>query len=152
MNHQIHRRPRSAGPARWALFVALFAAAPWTSAVSAPPAQARQKLPALEQRLQFLTSKLDLTPVQQAAVRKILIGQSQQVRAVWDNPALSSGDRIGRTRAIGEQTVTGIRALLTEDQRRNYFATMKPPERAAAGDSADAGYWMQQMEQAPAKP
>jgi hypothetical protein len=99
----------------------------------------------LDERIAALGKSLGLDAGQQAQVRKILLVQRDQLRQVWSDPARSSADRIGASQSINNRTEDQIRAILNEEQRKQYIVS-KPT--GAAGEHPEHGldYWMDQMQ------
>jgi hypothetical protein len=95
----------------------------------------------LEARLALLTKGLDLDPAQQVQLRALLEVQRARIRRVWADPSLSGGDRVGATRAILDRTGDGIRALLTEEQRKRYLPA-RPPLDVVGPAHADVDHWL----------
>lgn len=95
-----------------------------------------------EDRVNVLTQALGLDAKQQFELRRVLEGQREQVRKVWDDESVPAAYRIIATQSISDKTADRIRALLTEEQRKKY----KPPRPAhgAAVDSAQPSVedWM----------
>ncbi len=90
---------------------------------AAPPHSLRERpvhVDALEQRVQLLTHELDLNAQQQQAVRKILLGQREAVKQIWQDPAIEPAERAPAVRLVGERTADQIRAVLNEEQKKKY--------------------------------
>lgn len=96
------------------------------------PARPRGTRSGLEDRVATLTKALDLDAKQQAALRKVLQGQREQVRRIWSDESVPSANRISATKALSRQTADQIRALLNEEQRKKY----DPPPQRDAGNAA----------------
>lgn len=87
----------------------------------------------LEDRVNMLTQALGLDVKQQSELRKVLEGQREQIRRVWDDASAPAAYRVIATQSISDKTADQIRALLNEEQRKKY----KPP-RPAHGVAADS--------------
>jgi len=87
----------------------------------------------LEARVATLTRALDLDPGQQAAVRRVLLDQRQQVLRIWE-AVPSAADRVAATQQVSARTADRIRAVLTEEQRKKY----DPPAQADPGRTASS--------------
>lgn len=74
----------------------------------------------LDERVKAFAKALDLTETQQAGVKSILQRQEIQARKIQFDSAISGADRIVRFRALQQQTVSQIRALLNEEQKKKY--------------------------------
>ena len=97
-----------------------------------PPTTSR-----LEARVAMLTAQLGLDAKQQAGVRRVLMGQREQVMRVWRDNSVPPADRVGATRAIIERSAGQIRALLNEEQKAKFLRGREP--REAQPDAAKAG-------------
>ena len=91
---------------------AAVARAPATAGTSAPPA--------LERRVRALTQLLELDAAQQVELRSLLLRQRAEVTRIWNDPKLMPAERGPATRAAADRTADGIRAMLTEEQRKKY--------------------------------
>jgi hypothetical protein len=74
----------------------------------------------VDDHLRRLTRNLDLDETQQSAVRKILVERQQQTLRIRQDETLSGNARIQEFRALQDDTVLRIRALLNEDQKKKY--------------------------------
>jgi len=97
--------------------------------VSRHAAAGRARRSGLEDRVATLTKALDLDAKQQAALRKVLLGQREQMQRIWSDQSMPSANRIALTRAVTKQTADQIRALLNEEQRKKY----DPPPQGDPG-------------------
>jgi len=94
----------------------------------------------LDERVRSLTKALDLSPAQQAQLRKLLLQQRDEIKGVWDDASIPASDRIGATQAISERTADRIRAMLTDEQKKKYGPP--PSERPPRPDSSTVEKWM----------
>jgi hypothetical protein len=107
-----------------------------------PHAQRHAPKNSLEDRVKLLTKELDLDAKQQAELRKLLEGQRDQVKKVWDDTSLPAANRVGATQAISDRTGDAIRSMLNEEQKKKYNSA-KPPRDATEGSPRpDVEYWM----------
>ena len=83
-----------------------------------PPRQNRR--PSLDDRVKRLAKALDLNESQQAGVKAVLEGQQRRARQIQFDESISGADRIGKFRALQEDTVSRIRALLNDEQKKKY--------------------------------
>jgi len=67
-----------------------------------------------------LARSLDLNEAQRAAVKKILEQRQQETLRIRQDPSISGGARIERFRALQDNTVERIRAVLNEEQKKKY--------------------------------
>jgi len=103
------------------------AATPVQSAPSAPatpppatPAHPTRHRPTLDDRVKAFATALDLNPAQQAAVKKILEQRQLEMLRILQDPSVDGSDRIGKLRALQDQTIQRIRAVLNDDQKKKY--------------------------------
>lgn len=95
----------------------------------------------LDDRVRTLSKALDLDARQQSELRKVLEGQREQVRRVWDDPSLPAPYRISATQAISDNTADRIRALLNDEQKKKYNPP-RPPREATGSDGPSVEEWM----------
>jgi hypothetical protein len=88
-----------------------------------------------------LTKELGLDAKQQAAVRKVLLGQREQMRRIWNDGSLSASDRMTSTRSVAMRTAEQIRSLLNEEQRKRYAPPPQHDPGHAIGN-ANVEDWM----------
>jgi hypothetical protein len=88
----------------------------------APQIQTRRPLtrPSLDDRVNRFARSLDLSESQRSAVKKILEQRQQQILRMRRDASISGSDRISQLRALQEDTVAQIRAILNEEQRQKY--------------------------------
>jgi hypothetical protein len=63
---------------------------------------------------------LNLDQAQQAGVKTVLERQQREARQIQFDQSLSGAERIGRFRALQQDTVSRIRGLLNEEQKKKY--------------------------------
>jgi hypothetical protein len=117
------------------------AAAKNAAAVSKPPLLPRGQRSGLDKRVATLAKALDLDARQQAALRKVLQDQREQVQRIWLDESASPADRITAMRQVSMHTAGRIRGLLNEDQRKKY----DPPAQADPGKTIGGAHvedWM----------
>jgi periplasmic protein CpxP/Spy len=104
-----------------AVFLPLAATAQTTgSAIPQHRAQNTYRRRSLDERVKSFAKALNLDEAQQAGVKTILERQQVEARRIQFDQALSGTDRIGRLRALQEETVLRIRAILNDEQRQKY--------------------------------
>jgi periplasmic protein CpxP/Spy len=74
----------------------------------------------LDDRVKVFAKQLDLNDQQQAAVKRILEQRQRDTLRIRQDSLLSGEERIARFRALQDQTVERIRAVLTEEQKKKY--------------------------------
>ena len=88
--------------------------------VSAPAVAQRGHIPTIDDRVRVLARSLDLNEAQRAAVKKILEQRRQETLRIRQDPSISGGARIDRFRALQDNTVERIRAVLNDEQKKKY--------------------------------
>jgi Spy/CpxP family protein refolding chaperone len=88
--------------------------------VSAPAVAQRGHIPTIDDRVRVLARSLDLNEAQRAAVKKILEQRQQETLRIRQDSSISGGARIDRFRALQDNTVERIRAVLNEEQKKKY--------------------------------
>jgi hypothetical protein len=74
----------------------------------------------IDDRVKVFAKNLDLNEAQQLAVKKILEQRQQETLRLRLDTSISGDARIDRFRAIQDNTVQRIRAVLNEEQRKKY--------------------------------
>jgi periplasmic protein CpxP/Spy len=70
--------------------------------------------------LQRMTKKLNLTSDQQNQILPILTNRQQQMESIRNDSSLSAQDRRAKFRSVREDSDTKIRAVLNDDQKKQY--------------------------------
>jgi hypothetical protein len=83
-----------------------------------PPHRSRKSN--IDARVSILTRSLDLNDAQQSAVKNILEQRQQQTLRIRRDPSITGSVRIERFRALQDDTVERIRAVLNEEQKKKY--------------------------------
>jgi hypothetical protein len=104
-----------------AVFLPLAAAGQTTgSAVPQRHAQNTYRRRSLDEHVKSFAKALNLDEAQQADVRAVLERQQMEARRIQFDQSLSGADRISRFRALQQETVLRIRAVLNDEQRQKY--------------------------------
>jgi hypothetical protein len=74
----------------------------------------------LDDRVKQLAKGLDLNQEQQASVKKILEHRQQETMRIRLDSSISGSDRIDQFRALQDDTVRRIRAVLNDEQKKKY--------------------------------
>ena len=77
-----------------------------------------------DQKLQMMTSQLNLTTDQQAKIKPILESESQQMQALHQDSSLSREDRMSKMQQIRQGTNEQIKPILTSDQQQKFQEMM----------------------------
>ena len=77
-----------------------------------------------DQKLQMMTSQLNLTTDQQAKIKPILESESQQMQALHQDSSLSREDRMSKMQQIRQGTNEQIKPILTSDQQQKFSEMM----------------------------
>jgi ABC-type lipopolysaccharide export system ATPase subunit len=73
-----------------------------------------------DDRAKVMAKNLNLDEAQQAAVAKILEERQQETLRLRRDTSISGSERIARFRALQDQTVLRIRAVLNDEQKKKY--------------------------------
>ena len=94
---------------------------------------------AIDNRVGQFAKALDLDETQQAGLKAILQRQQLQTRQLQFDSTISGEERIGRFRALQDDTVLRIRALLNDEQKKKY-----DPLNHSAQDASSSGKYLDQ--------
>lgn len=118
-------------------------AAPTQQPRPAHPAHSTQRRATLDDRVKALAKALDLSDTQQVAVKRILEQRQAEILRLRQDGSISGEERIGRLRALQDQTVLRIRAVLNDDQKKKYdplaVRQIQPPQ-----DQKTVEEWLKQ--------
>ena len=95
-------------------------AAPTPQPTPAHPARSPQRRATLDDRVKAFSKALDLSDAQQVAVKRILEQRQAEILRLRQDGSISGEERIGRLRAVQDQTVLRIRSVLNDDQKKKY--------------------------------
>jgi hypothetical protein len=113
---------------------------------STPPQPHHAKKLTLDDQVQKLAKSLDLNETQQSEVKGILEKQQDSVRRLREQGSSAGTDWVSRLHAIHAQTITQIRAILNDEQRKKYDAFVQPQTQSPS-TPANVDDWLK-----PAKP
>jgi hypothetical protein len=105
-----------------------------TNAKPAPPQRSSYRRTTLDEQVRRFAKGLDLDASQQAALKSVLEHQQARATQLRLDQSVSGPERISRLRALQEDTVLQIRALLNEEQKKKY----DPQNHAAQTNSSDS--------------
>lgn len=94
----------------------------------------------LDVTIQSMTRALDLDAAQQARLREILLEEHRQILQARSEHSGPGADRVGPVLAILDRTRDQIRAMLHEDQKIKYQASVPRDQLAPA--NADVEHWL----------
>jgi len=146
MNPVRRHRPKFAGfcavvlSAAALLYSPLTAQTSYSTAPTNPKPQRSTRRPAtVDDRVKVFAKALDLGEPQQAAVKKILEERQQETLRLRTDSSIPANQRIDRFRALQDQTVYKIRAVLNDEQKKKYdpLAVRKinpPPDQKSVED------------------
>lgn len=130
---------------------ALPPATPQAQAPAAAPAprrpQSMYRKRSMDDRVKSLAKALDLDEKQQAGLKTVLERQQLQARKIQFDQSLDGAERMGKFRALQEDTVLRIRALLNDEQKKKY----DPLNHAPSENSSDkyVNQWIKAHQQSP---
>jgi periplasmic protein CpxP/Spy len=120
----------------------------------APPgrrARYAPRRPTIDDRVKNLAKGLNLNDTQQAGVKSVLERQQMQARQIQFDQTISGAERIGRFRALQEDTVLRIRALLNDEQKKKYDPLNHGTLNTTSTDSY-VDQWMKNHQQPTTQP
>jgi hypothetical protein len=106
-----------------------------------PAARAGYKKVSLDDQVKHLAASLNLTEGQQLQLRTILAARQAQTFRIREDDSISGEERIGQLRSLQDTTVARIRAMLNDEQRKQYDPLMvRQAQRSSSQASVDE--WM----------
>jgi periplasmic protein CpxP/Spy len=102
----------------------------------------------MDDRVKSIAKALNLDEKQQAGVKTVLEHQQLQARKIQFDQSLDGAERIGKFRALQEDTVLRIRALLNDEQRQKYDPLNHAPQNGNSSDTY-VDQWMKTHQQPP---
>ena len=129
--------------------VTLFAACLFAMAASAqqnPPAQESGehkhggqsgRMGNMDDMMQELTTKLNLTADQQTKIKSIMEEQHQQMRATMNDQSLSKEDKHAKMKIMHDSIHAKVREALTDEQKPKFDAMVKDMESNMHGHEHD---------------
>jgi uncharacterized membrane protein YebE (DUF533 family) len=95
----------------------------------APPqtAQPQPQPPTIDDQVKALAQELSLDAPQQAKVKTILEDQRTQAMAVIGDGTTPRDEKVQKIRAIREDTIAKVRALLNDDQKKKLDQMLQEP-------------------------
>ena len=120
--------------------------APAASSSARATAAARQhslyRQHTIDDRVAQLAKSLDLNEKQQAGLKAVLEHQQLEARQIQHDPSISGEERIGRFRALQDDTVLRIRALLNDEQKKKYNPLNRGKQEEATPSDKYVDQWM----------
>jgi periplasmic protein CpxP/Spy len=80
----------------------------------------RHAMPSVDDQVKHMAKKLNLSDDQQAKLKPILEDQRKQMQQIRDDSSLSREDRFSKMKSVHENSAAQIKALLNEDQQRQF--------------------------------
>jgi len=102
------------------------------------PSQMAHHMPSVDDQLNHLSSRLNLTDDQKSQIKPILQDQQDQVAQVMSNSSGSREETHAKMRDIHEKANAKIRTILTDDQKAK-FDKMQSEHRGHMGPGGDHG-------------
>jgi hypothetical protein len=124
-------------------------AAPSPQATPAHPAHSAHRRPTLDDRVKAFAKALDLSESQQAAVKRILEQRQAEILRLRQDGSISGEQRMDRLRALQDQTVLHIRAVLNDEQKKKYDP-LAVRDRTPAPDQKSVEDWLKETTPKPA--
>jgi hypothetical protein len=121
------------------------AQAPAAAAATRRPRSAYRRR-TMDDRVKSLAQALNLDETQQAGVKTVLERQQVQARKIQFDQSLDGAERIGKFRALQEDTAVRIRALLNDEQKQKYDPLNHPTQNGTSSDTY-VDQWMKSHQQ-----
>lgn len=116
---------------------------------ASPHRRTRSSRQVIDETVRSLTRDLTLDPDQQLRLRKLLLEEHRQLReAATSGPA--NADRVGRIKAVLDQTRERIRGILTPEQQQRYPGVT--PSDLLGPAHADVEGWIRATQRKPPVP
>lgn len=125
--------------------------APAPQPTPAHPAHSAQRHSVLDDRVKAFAKALDLSEPQQAAVKRILEQRQAETLRLRQDGTLSGEERIHRLRALQDQTVLRIRAVLNDEQKKKYDP-LAVRDATPAPNQKSVEDWLKETTPKPAPP
>ena len=93
----------------------------------------------VDQRLQMLTKRLNLTADQQEKIKPMLESESQQMQALHQDSSLSREDRMSKMQQIRQSTNDQIKGVLNSDQQQKFQEMMNHQGHGPMGGPPPSG-------------
>ena len=91
-----------------------------------------RQMPSVDDQIQHLTKKLNLTADQQAKLKPLLEDQRKQMEQLHSDSSLSREDRFSKMQELRQNSDNQIKNVLNEDQQKN-FDKMREEQRGRMG-------------------
>ena len=98
------------------------AASPMQDAAADQSAPPQRQMPSVDDQMKKLTQELTLTADQQAKIKPILEDQRTQMEAIRSDTQGTRRDHFMKMRDIHSGTVTKVKEVLNDDQKKKYDA------------------------------
>jgi protein CpxP len=96
-------------------------------------------MPTVDEQVQHMTQKLNLTSDQQSQVKSILENERQQMEALHNDTSTAEQDKRQKFQTMRQENSTKIRDVLNDDQKKKYDAMQKEHGKGMHGKMHDHG-------------
>jgi len=100
--------------------------------------QGQPQAPSIDDQVKALAQELNLDAPQQAKVKTILEDQRTQAMAVIGDNAAPRDEKVQKIRAIREETISKVRSLLNDDQKKKLDQMLQEPPGTAPSKEPQA--------------
>jgi hypothetical protein len=109
------------------------------SGVPANAYQGRQRRPTLDEQVQALSEKLNLSSEQRVKVKKIFEHRQMLLQRIRQNPSLSAVDRFHSMQAVSDDSNLQIKSILNAEQARKFdeLTHQVPTDTSSRRDKSD---------------
>ena len=96
-------------------------------------------MPTVDEQVQHMTQKLNLTTDQQSQVKSILENERQQMEALHNDTSTAGQDKRQKFQTMRQENSSKIRDVLNDDQKKKYDAMEKEHGKHMGGKMGDHG-------------
>lgn len=100
-----------------------------------PQGQAQPQPSSIDEQVKALSLELNLTADQQPKLKAILEDQRSQGMAIVNDKATSREDKVQKLHALRESTITKVREMLNDDQKKKLDEMLQQPEQTPKDQS-----------------
>jgi hypothetical protein len=95
-----------------------------------PQTQAPAQASSIDEQVKALSLELNLTADQQPKLKSILEDQRTQGLAIVNDKAATREDKVQKLHALRESTISKVRAMLNDDQKKKLDQMLQEPDQA----------------------
>jgi hypothetical protein len=100
-----------------------------------PQGQAQPQPSSIDEQVKALSLELNLTADQQPKLKAILEDQRTQGMAIVNDKATTREDKVQKLHALRESTISKVREMLNDDQKKKLDQMLQEPDQAPKDQS-----------------